>query len=195
MKRVLSIVLIFILIISILSIKGVFAQDIESLDETGLTGIKLNFQEISLVVGDTDSEANWGLIVVAEPNGAELPEIKWTSSDSSVVTITKGTVSSTAKPHAVSAGSATITASTADGKYTATCKVTVKSSGYETVDTNEKKNETVKKNETTTTNTNTNTQKKTENIPYAGVETYFVAITIIALISLVSYIAYRKNNF
>ena len=43
----------------------------------------------------------------------------WSTNDSSVATVSNGVVT------AVSAGSATITASTVDGNYTATCSITV----------------------------------------------------------------------
>lgn len=79
-----------------------------------VTGIKLNKTSLSLKVGNTAS-----LIATVSPSGANK-KVTWTSSDSSVAA-----VSSTGKVTGVKAGTATITATTADGGYTASCTVTV----------------------------------------------------------------------
>ena len=66
-------------------------------------------------IGETEN-----LTVIYNPsNTTDSKAVTWTTSNSKVATVSGGTVK------AVGAGTATITATTADGNYTATCKVTV----------------------------------------------------------------------
>jgi uncharacterized protein YjdB len=74
----------------------------------------LNKKELALNVGDSEK-----LIATVLPANATNKTVKWESSAPSVATIENGLVS------ALSAGSATITVETVDGKRTATCTVTV----------------------------------------------------------------------
>ncbi len=70
----------------------------------------------TLTIGDTEK-----LTVTFTPANATNKNITWTSSDSTVATVdTKGIVT------AVKAGTTTITATTEDGSFTASCKVTVR---------------------------------------------------------------------
>lgn len=77
--------------------------------------VTLNHSELYLSVGDTES-----LIATVKPDNATNKKIKWTSSDSSVVT-----VDSNGKISAVNLGQATITATSEEGGKTATCVVNV----------------------------------------------------------------------
>lgn len=81
-----------------------------------VTRVKLNKTSLSLTIGNT---AN--LSATVSPNGANK-KVTWTSSNRSVAT-----VSNTGKVTGIKAGTATITATTVDGGYTATCQVTVTS--------------------------------------------------------------------
>jgi len=76
----------------------------------------------------TSGEVNVGssveLTVVANPEGAQLGTVTWTSSDTSVATVAAN--GTTNKVSGVKAGTATITASVNDGKLKATYTVTVK---------------------------------------------------------------------
>ena len=81
----------------------------------GVTGVSLNKNSTSLVVGDTES-----LTATVSPSNATNKSVTWSSSKTSVAT-----VSSSGVVTAKSAGSATITATTVDGSYKATCSVTV----------------------------------------------------------------------
>ncbi len=79
-----------------------------------LEGITLNTSIVRLNAGDT-----YNLIASVTPDNATSKAVEWTSSDTTVAAITNGVV--TAK----SPGSATITATTVDGGFSASCKVVV----------------------------------------------------------------------
>jgi len=80
-----------------------------------VTGVSLNKSTLSLTLGDT-----YSLIATVTPSNATNQSVAWSSSNTSVVTVSSsGTVSAKA------AGSATITVTTNDGSKKATCSVTV----------------------------------------------------------------------
>jgi len=79
-----------------------------------VSGVTLNESSISLTVGGTKT-----LTATVSPSDATNKAVGWSSSNSGVATVTFGTVT------AVSAGSAIITVTTADGGKTAQCTVTV----------------------------------------------------------------------
>ena len=83
-----------------------------------VTGVSLNNNSLNLVSGETAS-----LTATVTPSNATQPNVIWSSSDNSVAT-----VDYTGIVTAVAAGTATITAKTYDGGFTATCAVTVNSS-------------------------------------------------------------------
>ena len=78
-------------------------------------GIRLDKKELTMEEGETEV-----LTATVEPATASDPAVLWTSSDESVARVTDGTVK------AISAGQATITATSRDGGFTAACIVTVK---------------------------------------------------------------------
>lgn len=80
-----------------------------------VTGVRLNKEETSLSVGGEET-----LIATVEPTDATNKSVTWTSSASEKVT-----VDDSGKIEGVAEGSATITATTADGGFTAQCEVTV----------------------------------------------------------------------
>ena len=82
---------------------------------TTVTGVTLNITEQTLSVGSTLQ-----LIATVEPDGAYNKTVTWTSSNSSVAAVTSGGL-----VQAVGGGTATITATTEDGGYTATCSILV----------------------------------------------------------------------
>ena len=82
-----------------------------------VTGVQLNRNKLSLTVGSAET-----LIATVIPSNATNKNVTWTSSNTGIAVI-----DSTGKVTAVSAGTAIITVTTEDGKYTATCKVTVSS--------------------------------------------------------------------
>ena len=80
-----------------------------------VTGVTLNQSSASLLAGDTLQ-----LTATVAPAGATNDDVTWSSSNT-----LRATVDSSGLVTAVSAGSATITARTADGNYTATCALTI----------------------------------------------------------------------
>mgnify|MGYP002856922414 CR=1 FL=1 len=83
-------------------------------DPVSVTGVGLNKTETTLTVGGTET-----LKATVSPSNATDSSVSWTSSDSSVATVSKGKITAKA------VGTAIITATTTDGSFTATCSVTV----------------------------------------------------------------------
>ena len=79
-----------------------------------VTGVSVSPTALSLTVGDTST-----LTATVSPGDATNKNVTWSSNNTSVATVSGGTVT------AVAAGSATITVTTEDGDKTATCSVTV----------------------------------------------------------------------
>ena len=79
-----------------------------------VTGVSLNKNSSTLNVGGTEI-----LTATVSPNNATNQSITWTTSNSSVATVSGGIVTATG------IGSAVITAKTNDGNFTATCTITV----------------------------------------------------------------------
>jgi uncharacterized protein YjdB/endonuclease I len=79
-----------------------------------VTGVSLSASTASVAVGSTTS-----LTATVSPSDATNKNVTWSSSNTSIATVSSGVVSG------VSAGNATITVTTADGGWTDTCTVTV----------------------------------------------------------------------
>ena len=79
-----------------------------------VTGVSLNKSSATLTVGDSLT-----LNATVSPSNATNKNVTWSTSNSSIATVSYGEV------RAVNKGTATITATTVDGGYTATCLVTV----------------------------------------------------------------------
>jgi len=100
-----------------ITVKGVNAEK-PAPEETSVnvTGVLLNTTVLNLTEGD-----NSKLTATVQPSNATNKKVTWMSSNSSVVSVdTNGNI------NALKAGSATITVTTQDGNYKATCQVTVK---------------------------------------------------------------------
>ena len=87
---------------------------ITTVADVNVTGVSLNKNNAEIEIGGTTT-----LTATVTPNNATNKAVTWTSSNTSVATVSNGTVSG------VAAGNATITVTTVDGGYTATCAVTV----------------------------------------------------------------------
>lgn len=79
-----------------------------------VTGVTLNQTALSLGVGSSST-----LTATVAPDNATNKAVTWSTSDEAVATVADGVVT------AVAEGTATITATTADGSFTASCTVTV----------------------------------------------------------------------
>lgn len=79
-----------------------------------VTGVSLNQSSLSLTTGSTST-----LTATVAPSNATNKTVTWSSSNTAVATVSNGTVT------AIGNGTATITATTADGGYRASCTVTV----------------------------------------------------------------------
>ena len=83
-----------------------------------VTGVTLSQNQASLYYNRTPNTLT--LTATVAPDNATNQAVTWTSSDTSVATVENGVVT------AVAPGTATITVTTADGGFTATCAVTVR---------------------------------------------------------------------
>lgn len=79
-----------------------------------VTGVTLNKNSTTITAGGSET-----LTATVSPNNATNKSVNWSSSNTSVATVSNGSIT------AVAQGNATITVTTADGSYTATCTVTV----------------------------------------------------------------------
>jgi formylglycine-generating enzyme required for sulfatase activity len=84
-------------------------------DPVPASGVSLNKSTLNLIVGETET-----LTATVSPADADNKNVTWSSGNSAVVT-----VSSSGAVTPVKSGTATITATTADGEKTAQCEVTV----------------------------------------------------------------------
>ena len=182
--------------------------DSSSSDDTvTLEGISLNITETTLTVDSSDIT----LVVSADPTNADLPTIVWSLSDDDVVELRdNGDGSATISP--ISSGSVTVTATTEDGSYSATCVITVTSSSSSSSssdddDSNTTSNEaddnssnSTSDNETNSTNdvsdnTSDSEDNTTDNttasgtLPYTGFR--LIVLPIIALMALII-VFYKK---
>lgn len=87
----------------------------EYIPPVAVTGVSVSPTNLELITG-----SNSQLTANVAPSNATNKNVSWSSNKTSVAT-----VDSEGNVHAVSAGSATITATTVDGGYTASCAVTV----------------------------------------------------------------------
>lgn len=107
MKSLFHSFLVFICLFSIVSCE-------EKIQPILVTGITVTPPSLSLIEGES------GLLTVSiTPKEADNKTVIWNSDDKAVATVDNGAVT------AIKAGTATITATTADGGYTATCSVYV----------------------------------------------------------------------
>ena len=87
---------------------------IEPSSDVAVTGVTLDKTELSLTAGATET-----LTATVTPADATNKAVTWTTDKAEVATVENGVVT------AVGEGTATITATTADGSFTASCTVTV----------------------------------------------------------------------
>lgn len=169
----------------------------QEIKNIAVTGVTLDKKTYSIQEGST---AN--LVATINPTDATNKNVTWKSSNSNIAT-----VSETGVIKGISEGKATITVTTVDGGYTATCEVTVnkKKDDSDDIYVPEKDNNNGDNNNPTL---DTDNNENKENIkqpatdkdlttsnkilPYTGVNTIIILIIAISSISLVIYIKCRK---
>ena len=124
--------------------------------------------------------SSYPLTATLTPSDATNKSLIWTSDNESVATVSNGKVT------AVSEGSATITVTTEDGDYSATCEVTVtkRAVTQKPSSTDDTENDETKVEDTTVA------QGK---LPQTG--TTYIAIFIIILLSIIGIICYKKIKY
>ncbi len=96
----------------------------EAPEETvAVTGVSLDESELTLIAGEDKT-----LTASVEPEDATDQKVSWSSDNEAAATVDEN-----GKVTAVAAGETTITVTTEDGGYTATCEVTVEEAPEETV--------------------------------------------------------------
>lgn len=138
-------------------------------EEIKVTAVSINKSELTIEEGN-----NYLLSATVTPNDATNKDIEWSSDNEEVATIEKGQVT------AVKEGTATITAKTKDGEYTATCKVTVTKKSAEPSKEEDKKDD------------NTTADKQ---IPQTGTKaTMSIVLASMVVIGIAGYLGYRRYN-
>ena len=94
----------------------ILSVDIGTSDVVAVSGISVSPDSVALTVGETKA-----LTATVTPDNATDKSVSWNSAEPSVATVDESGVVT-----AVAAGTATITVTTTDGGYTASCEVTVK---------------------------------------------------------------------
>ena len=94
-------------------------------------GVSLNKTSTTLIITDNNSSPTEQLTATITPNDAANKNVTWTSSNTAVAT-----VSDSGLVTAVGKGTATITVTTEDGSYQASCVVTVRKQKVVTINTN-----------------------------------------------------------
>ena len=89
-----------------------------TVSNVAVTSVSLNKSTTSITAGGTET-----LVATISPSNATNKNVTWSTSDNSVATVDGGVVT------AIATGTATITVKTVDGNKTASCTVTVTSSG------------------------------------------------------------------
>jgi uncharacterized protein YjdB len=102
--------------ITVTTIEGGFTATCEvTVNPRPVTGVTLDKTEATLEVKETVA-----LVATVAPANATNQDVTWSTSDEAVATVADGVVT------AVAEGTATITVTTVDGSFTATCVITVK---------------------------------------------------------------------
>lgn len=156
--------------------KTVFTYNgIELTDEFTVSKKESTIQSIE-IVGEDTVYANGKLVLTIKVNSSTnvKPEIEWESSDINIATVENGIVSG------ITEGEVIITARTTDGSNkTATKKIYVK--GVQNADI-------------INDNTNTGNIGESSNNPKTGIESYFLTLIVILLVTLNIYLYIKKKN-
>ena len=145
--------------------------------EVKVESIRLNKESTSVQVGEKIN-----LIATISPTNATEKEIRWTSSDENIAT-----VSSSGIITAKSSGTVTITAITKDGNKVATCEVAVTAKTSSSDDIYKSNT-----NSQSSGNSNKDTTTSSKIIPYAGRKTVIIILFITLVLGIIIFIRYRS---
>jgi uncharacterized protein YjdB len=101
---------------AVAAVAGTLTVVSETTTTVSVDGVSLNASEAELAVGET-----FQLTATVSPSNADNKGVAWSTSDAAVATVAGGTVT------AIAPGTATITVTTDEGGYTASCTVVVTS--------------------------------------------------------------------
>ena len=156
--------------------EGIYTMTGSKAEDISVKSVTLDKKTLSINEG-----SSYTLTATITPSDATNKSLIWTSDNEKVATVSNGKVT------AVSEGSATITVTTEDGDYSATCKVTVTK---KTVTQNSSSTDDTKKGETKVDDT-TIAQGK---LPQTGTTTY-IAIFMIISLSIIGIMCYKKIKY
>ena len=155
--------------------EGIYTMTGSKAEDISVESVTLDKTTLSINEG-----SSYTLTATITPSDATNKSLIWTSDNESVATVSNGKVT------AVSKGSATITVTTEDGDYSATCEVTVtkRAVTQKPSSTDDTENDETKVEDTTVA------QGK---LPQTG--TTYIAIFIIILLSIIGIICYKKIKY
>lgn len=155
--------------------EGIYTMTGSKAEDISVESVTLDKTTLSINEG-----SSYTLTATITPSDATNKSLIWTSDNESVATVSNGKVT------AVSEGSATITVTTEDGDYSATCEVTVtkRAVTQKPSSTDDTENDETKVEDTTVA------QGK---LPQTG--TTYIAIFIIILLSIIGIICYKKIKY
>lgn len=146
--------------------EAIYTMTGTKVDEVAIESISLDKTLITIAEG-----SSYTLVATINPSDSTDKTIIWSSDNEDVATVKDGKVT------AISAGTATITASTEDGEHTATCKVTVTKQGA------------------TQDNGDTDSTIANGKLPEAGSLTYVILSLAILTLIVVAIITYKKVKY
>ena len=135
--------------------------------EIAVESISLDKTSLNITEGN-----NYTLVATINPSDATNKLVIWSSDNENVAKVENGKIT------AVSEGTATITATSKDGEYTATCKVTVTKKATTPTQDNKEPDSTI----------------ADGKLPQAGSSAYIIVLAILAL-SVIGIITYKKVKF
>ena len=154
-------------------------NDPEPQTEVSVTGVSLNKRTEKMEIGD-----KLNLVATIKPTNATNKNVTWKSSNTDVAVISKEGIIT-----AVAQGTATITVTTEDGNYTASCLITV----------NKKTNidddiykETPEKDDINIKEDNTIANKTV--LPLTGTQFGVIVVILITIVGIVFYIKYKRYD-
>ena len=92
----------------------VYLNDEEEIINVPVEGVSLNFDTLSMNVGDSET-----LVAIISPSNATNQNVSWISSDENIATVTDGVIT------AISEGNASVSVVTDDGSFIAICLLSI----------------------------------------------------------------------